>query len=185
MATTAMLDQAAHGHQDTNTAPQAAARLVVCTSLPLGMFGLAHLGASAIGLFPVFFAPFGLPNWGGAVMHLVQLALLGSAFWALTERLTRGTARQWLIGLTAFYVFLPFFTPLLDSLQLGLVCTALFLGTMATMRRIGPAAPLAGWLMAPMLAATGISAALGLTIAAAYSPPFALMQSGHTQPPAG
>lgn len=184
MATTAMLDQADHGHLHTH-ALQAAARLVVCTSLPLGIFSLVHLSASAIGLFPIFFAPFGLPTWGGAVMHLLQLALLGGAFWALTEKATRGTARQWLIGLTAFYVLLPFFTPLLNSLQLGLVCTALFLGTMATIRRVGPAAPMAGWMMAPMLAVTGTSAALGLTMAAAYSPPFALMQSGQSQPPAG
>ncbi len=184
MATTAMLDQADHGHLHTH-ALQAAARLVVCTSLPLGMFGLVHLSASAIGLFPIFFAPFGLPTWGGAVMHLLQLALLGGAFWALTEKATRGTARQWLIGLTAFYILLPFFTPLINSLQLGLVCTALFLGTMATIRRVGPAAPMAGWMMAPMLAVTGTSAALGLTMAAAYSPPFALMQSGQSQPPAG
>lgn len=183
MATTAMLDQAANGHL-TNSVPQAAARLVVCASLPLGVFGLTHLFADTVGVFPFFFAPFGLPHWGGAILHLVQLALLGAAFWALTERVSRGSARQWLIGLTGLYILLPFVTPMLDSLQLGLVCTALFLGTLATMRRVGPAAPLAGWLMAPMLAVTGISAALGLTMAAAYSPPFALMQSGHTQAPA-
>ncbi|MEQ9637069.1 MAG: hypothetical protein RLW68_13395 [Devosia marina] len=184
MATTAMLDQAAHGHLDTMTASQSAARLVVCVSLPLGAFGLIHLAAGAFGMFPNFFAPFGLPHWGGAALHLVQLALLGAAFWALTEQVVRGTARQWLIGLTILYSLLPFFTPLLDSLQLGLVCTAMFLSTLAAIQRVGSAAPLAGWLMAPMLALTGTGAALGLTIAAAYSPPFALMQSGHTQPAA-
>ena len=176
---------AGHGHLDTGTSLQSAARLVVCASLPLGFFGLAHFAADAIGQFPIFFAPFGMPHWGGAVLHLAQLALLGAAFWALTEQATRGTARQWLIGLTALYILLPFVTPLLDSQQLGLICTALFLGTLATIRRVGRAAPVAGWLMAPMLAITGTSAALGLTMAAAYSPPFALMQSGHTQPAAG
>lgn len=184
MATAAIPRQAVHGQLDFIAALQDTARFFACASLPLGGFALAYLGAGAIGLSPVFFTPFGLPHWIGVILHLAQLGLLGAAFWALAERSGHGAVGHWLIGLGAIYIAMPFLAPMLDTLQLSLACTALFLAALATIRRAGAVSPLAGWLMSPMLAVTATSAALGLIMAAAYTPPFALMQTGHAQPPA-
>lgn len=156
---------------------------IICTGLPLGLFGLLNLGGEAIGIQPLFFAPFGIPGWIGAVAHLGQLALLGSAYWALTQRDGQSPTRFWLVALIAGYIALPFVTPPLDSLQLSLVCTGLFLASVATISRVGAVSPLAAWMMAPMLAVLGFSATMGLAIAAAYAPPFALMQA-HQAPSA-
>ena len=151
--------------------------LVVRAGMPLGLFGLVNLGADALGYLPLFFSPFGLPGWAGAVLHLGQLALLGTAYFVLRRQDRGSSARFWLIGLTLAYILLPFITPPLDSLQLTLVCTLLFLVSLGTVARVGAAAPLAGWLMAPMLLVIGVSAAMGLAISLAYAPPFALMQA--------
>lgn len=86
--------------------------------------------------------------------------------------------------LTGAYVLLPFITPPLDSLQLALVSTTLFLLAVATARRAAAVSRLAGWMMAPTLAIIGFSATMGLAIAAAYSPPFALMQGTEPAPAA-
>ncbi|MFC3703796.1 hypothetical protein ACFOOL_03375 [Devosia honganensis] len=157
--------------------------LLVAAFLPLGAFGLVNLGAEALGILPLFFAPFGLPGWMGAVAHLAQLCLLGAAFGLLPHERASRAARLWLLVLVGCYIALPFVTPPLDSLQLSLVCTTLFLVGLAALRRVGAAAPGAGWLMTPMLLVLGFSATMGLAIAAAYSPPFALMQ-GQQAPPA-
>lgn len=159
------------------------AALLAAMGLPLGVFGLANLGAELLGAHPLFFAPFGLPGWAGAVAHFVQLGLLGAAFWALQRTAAKSPARLWLVALTMAYIALPFVTPPLDSMQLSLVATALFLLSLATAIRVGRASPVAGWLMAPMLAVIGFSATMGLAISAAYAPPFALLQH-HSAPPA-
>jgi len=184
MATTALFDHATGKALQSTMSLQGVARLAVCTSLPLGLFGLMNLGVAALGGMPVFFSPFGLSHSGGAVIHLVQLGLLGAAFWALTERGRAGSETFWLVSLISLYAVLPFVTPLLDALQLGLACTALWLFTLATLIRVGATSRLAGCLIAPTLALTGLSAALGLTLAAAYSPPFALLHHGNAQAPA-
>ncbi|WIY52307.1 hypothetical protein O9Z70_12670 [Devosia sp. YIM 151766] len=148
-----------------------------------GLFGLVNLGAEALDVLPLFFAPFGLPGWMGGAAHLGQLALLGAAFGVLlTVAAPRG--RHWLAALIAAYIALPFITPPLDSLQLSLVCTALFLLGLATLRRVGATSPLAGWLLTPMLAIVGFSASMGLVLTAAYTPPFALMQGQNSTTPA-
>lgn len=184
MATTAPLAIA----RPTSGARPSSARMVlawaICTGLPLGLFGLVNLGAESLGILPLFFAPFGLPGWLGAVAHLVQLALLGSAYWALTQRAARSPARFWLLALIIGYVALPYVTPPLDSLQLSLVCSALFLLALATIARVGAVSRLAAWLMSPMLVVIGFSAVMGLAISAAFAPPFALIQGPET-PPAG
>jgi hypothetical protein len=151
------------------------ATILVSAALAAGLFGLVHLGLTFFGLLPFFFAPFGLPHWAGSAIHLAQLALLGAAFGALQPVTTR-PARFWLAGLIAAYIALPFVAAMLDSLQLSLVCTFVLLLGLATLRRVGAQSKLAGWLMTPMLAIVGVSAALGLTLAAAYTPPFALVQ---------
>lgn len=183
MATTATLDITHAGPQTTTSTWRVALAWLICTGLPLGVFGLLNLGGEAIGIQPLFFAPFGIPGWVGALGHLAQLALLGSAYCALTQRSDQSSARLWLVALIVGYIALPFITPPLDSLQLSLVCTGLFLFAVATITRVGNVSPLAGWLMAPMLSVIGFSATMGLAIAAAYAPPFALMQT-HQAPPA-
>ncbi|MHA6296960.1 hypothetical protein [Devosia sp. CAU 1758] len=183
MATTATLTNARPGSRSA-TNLRAALTLIACMGLPMGAFGLVNLGAEQIGVLPLFFAPFGLPGWAGAIAHLVQLALLGGAFWAVTQHAKSRRARTWLAMLTAAYILLPFVTPPLDSLQLAMVCTALLLLALATARRAAAISPLAGWMMTPMLVVIGFSATMGLAIAAAYSPPFALMQGTEPAPAA-
>jgi len=158
-----------------NTGLRLGATILVSAALAAGLFGLVHLGLTAFGLLPFFFAPFGLPHWAGSAIHLAQLALLGAAFGALLPVAAR-PARFWLAGLIAAYIALPFVAATLDSLQLSLVCTFVLLLGLATLRRVGAQSKLAGWLMTPMLAIVGVSAAMGLTLAAAYTPPFALVQ---------
>lgn len=184
MAATVTLATARPAAHSTSAAMRSALALFICSALPLGLFGLAELGAGTLGISSFFFAPFGMTVWMGAALHLAQLALLGAAFWAVSETGSTGSARFWLAGLIAAYIVLPYATPALDSLQLGLVCTALFLLALATLRRVGAASPLAGWMMAPMLAVLGFSAAMGLAVAAAYSPPFALTQGNQGAPAA-
>jgi hypothetical protein len=182
MATTAFIETVQSGQRAAAHPVRDAASFLVAMGLPLGIFGLVNLGAEAAGILPLFFAPFGLPGWVGAVGHLAQLSFLGIAFWAVTRATADRAPLFWLGAVTAAYIFLPFITPPLDSLQLSLVCSALFLLTLAGMIRIGRVSPLATWLMTPTLAIVGFSATMGLALAAAYSPPFALIQGQQPAP---
>jgi hypothetical protein len=155
---------------------------VVAAGLPLGLFGLVNLGAEALGVLPLFFAPFGIPGWVGAVIHLAQLSFLGIAFWAVSRQSAERSPLIWLSVLTGAYILLPFITPPLDSLQLSIICSTLFLVSLAGIHRVGKVSALAGWLMAPALAILGFSATMGLALAAAYAPPFALMQGQQPAP---
>lgn len=181
MATTAVLQTAPKGNDIDAGSWQSARALLVCSTLPPGLFGLAHLVAEASGLMPLFFTPFGLPNWLGAAAHLSQLGLLGAAYWAVTQRVPASPARFWLIALGTIYLALPFLTPVLDSVALAMLCTAIMLLVLATAARVGAVSRLAGWLLAPMLALVGLSAATGLAVAA-YAPPFALTQTQQAPP---
>lgn len=183
MATTALLNSRPHTRAVRAVDLRGALVLVALTGLPVGLFGLANLGAEAAGMMPLFFAPFGLPGWIGGAIHLMQLAMLGAAFWALHAANAAAAPRLWLAVLIAAYIALPFLTPPLDSLQLSLLCTGLFLFALATMHRVGSVTPLAGWLVSPMLVIVGLSATMGLVLTAAYTPPFALIQ-GQNPPPA-
>lgn len=183
MATTADFITALPERRSAGANLRAALTVLACAALAPGLFGLVNLGAEALGLMPLFFAPFGLPGWAGGAAHLVQLALLGAAYGALILA-AAPRARLWLALLIAGYIALPFITAPLDSLQLSLVCTSILLFGLATIRRAGQASPLAGWLMAPMLAIVGFSAAMGLVLTAAYTPPFALIQGQNAATPA-
>lgn len=180
MATTAALQtahsaQPVHGHlvRDGFT-------FAIAAGLPVGLFGLANLGAEALGVMPLFFAPFGIPGWIGAAAHLAQLSLLGIAFWAVARATIVRSPLIWMGAIIAAYILLPFITAPLDSLQLSLVCSLLFLVTLAGTHRAGTVSKLAGWLMVPTLGILGFSAVMGLAVAAAYSPPFAVV---HGQQP--
>lgn len=155
---------------------------VIAAGLPLGLFGLVNLGAETLGVLPLFFAPFGIPGWIGAVAHLVQLSFLGIAFWAVTRATPDRAPLVWLAALTAAYILLPYITPPLDSLQLSMACSALFLVTLAGLQRVAKVSALGAWLMTPTLAILGFSATMGLALAAAYSPPFALIQGQQPTP---
>lgn len=184
MAATAHLVSALHQKRKVGIGLRATLPVFAGAALAPGLFGLVNLGAEALGVMPLYFAPFGLPGWAGAAAHLAQLALLGAAYGALIPLAAR-RARIWLALLILLYIALPFLTAPLDSLQLSLVCTIVLLLGLATLRRAGEASPLAGWLLVPMLAIVGFSAAMGLVLTAAYSPPFALIQTQNpaTSPP--
>jgi hypothetical protein len=182
MATTALFDNAVPGRRSAVADLRAILTVLACAALAPGLFGLVNLGAEALGILPLFFAPFGMPGWIGGAAHLTQLAMLGAAYGALIL-VSAPRARLWLAALIAAYIALPFITPPLDSLQLSLVCTGVFLLGLATLIRVGKASPLAGWLLAPTLAIVGFSASMGLVLSVAYSPPFALIQGNGTPTP--
>ncbi len=183
MATTALFQTAHPGDHEKSSAWPESLSLFVFAAVPLGLFGLIHMVAASAGLLPFFFTPFGLPSWTGASVHLTQLALIGAAYWAIMQQRPTSRSRFWVIALAAAYVALPFVTPLLDSLLLAIVCTVMFLLIFATTMRVGRVSRLGGWLLAPMLAMVGLSAAMGLAVAA-YAPPFALTQSQQAAPAA-
>lgn len=184
MATTAPFDIARPRSGATRGTRDSILAFLALTGLPVGLFGLANLAGEAMGILPLYFSPFGLPGWAGAIMHLAQLALLGSAYWALTQRDLHTRSRFWLMAMIAAYIVLPFITPPLDSLQLSMLCTGLMLLAIATATRVGAISPLAGWLMAPMMGVLGLSSIMGLAISAAYAPPFALLQVNQPPPAA-
>lgn len=177
MATTIVIQDTRSSAATNASHWRAILALAACTGLPLGLFGLINLGADALGYLPLFFSPFGLPGWAGAVIHMAQLACLGAAFWTLSREANHGAARFWLVGLTLAYITLPYFTPPLDSLQLTVVCSMLFLLSLATVARVGAVSPLAGWIMSPIVFVMGVSATMGLAASLAFAPPFALMQA--------
>lgn len=183
MATTALLTNAVPGRRSPIVNLRTVLTVCACAALAPGLFGLVNLGAEAFGILPLFFAPFSLPGWVGGAAHLTQLAMLGAAYGALTL-VSAPRARLWLAALIAAYIALPFVTPPLDSLQLSLVCTGVFLFGLATLIRVGKASPLAGWLLAPTLTVVGFSASMGLVLSVAYTPPFALVQGNGAPTPA-
>lgn len=184
MATTIRFENSQSLHRGSTLNARALLSLGVCMGLPLGVFGLVNLGAEQLGILPLFFAPFGLPGWVGATAHLTQLALLGAALFLVLRASENHSARNWLLTTIGAYIVLPFITPPLDSLQLALVCSTLFLLTLATLFRVASVSTAAAWLMAPTATILGFSAVMGLAIGAAYAPPFALMQGQQAGAPA-
>lgn len=181
MATTATFDFVRKDHTASAHRLRSGLGLVIAAGLPVAVLGMAEMAAMDRGMYPFFFAPFGLPYWMGQAAHVVQLALLGAAFWAIQQRNAHTPARFWLLATIAAFLALPFVTPFLDELQLSLVCTTLFLLGAATLYRVAKVSKLAGWLMFPMLGIVGLSATMGLAVAA-YAPPFALLQANNPPP---
>lgn len=163
--------------------PSALFGLLIAIGLPLGLFGLVNLMAEAFGVVPYFFSPFGLPGWFGATVHLAMLPLLGAALYLVARH---GDTRSfgWLSALIAGLIAFPFVIEALDSLQLSLLSTGLVLLTMATMIRVSRASPAAAWILAPVLVWLAVSATLGLALAAAWTPPFALTLGQNSPLPA-
>lgn len=149
--------------------------LVLSGALPLSVFVIVHGLAQLAGVMPLFFAPFGLPGWLGAVLHIGSLPLFGIARWMVAQNGDAGRrAGWWLVGLMAGTIGLPFVAAPLDPLLLSAGTVLLVLVGMATGLRVAAVSPLAGLIMLPGLAWMGLSAFVGLSLAAGWSPPFGL-----------
>ena len=149
--------------------------LVISGALPLAAFVIVHGLAEMAGVTPLFFAPFGMPGWIGAVLHLASLPLFGIVRWLVAQSRDNGrVAMRWLVALMTGTIGLPFVAAPLDPLMLSLATVLLLLLGMATAVRVARVSPRAAWLMLPGLAWTGLSAFVGLSLAAGWSPPFSL-----------
>lgn len=160
----------------------ALARLAFAALLPLAAFAAVNYLAEFAGLRPYFFSPAGLPGWAGAAIHLALLFTVGLAIGLGAAK--NGRVLPWGIALVAAMIAFPFPAAALDSLALALVMTVVLLLALATGIRIASASSLGGWLMLPVLAWIGFGAALGLAVAAAWSPPFALINAQNPAPAA-
>ena len=152
--------------------------LVLSAALPLAVFVIANGLAEINGAMPMFFSPLGLPGWLGAALHLGALPLFGAARWMVAGRGARGQrAGWWIAALMAGVIAFPFVVMPLDSLMLSLVALALLVVGLGAMARAGAVDPRAAMVMAPGMAWLGFSAFVGLSFAAAWSPPFAVTSS--------
>jgi hypothetical protein len=160
----------------------ALARLGLAAILPLAAFGGVNVLGEAVGMQPYFFSPAGLPGWAGAAIHLALLFLVGLAVGLAAE--SNRSVLPWGVALVAAMIAFPFPAAALDSLALALVMTSVMLIALAASLRIAQSSSLGGWLMVPVLIWIGFGAALGLAVAAAWSPPFALITAQNPAPPA-
>lgn len=152
--------------------------LVLSAALPLAVFVIANGMAELNGILPLFFAPFGLPGWTGGVLHLGALPLFGVARWMVADRGAEGKkAGWWVVALMAGMIVQPFLVMPLDSMVLTIVAFALLVLGLGAMVRVGAVDPKAALIMAPGMAWMGFSAFVGLSFAAAWSPPFAVTNS--------
>ena len=150
--------------------------LVLSGALPLSVFIIVHGMADLAGVVPLFFAPFGLPGWMGAVLHIGTLPLLGIARWMVVAHQSRAgrNAGWWLVGLMAGMIALPFIVAPLDSLMLSVVSMSLLVMSVATSLRVAKVSVHAALVMLPGVLWLGLSALVGLTLVAAWAPPFGL-----------
>lgn len=149
--------------------------LVLSGAMPLSVFVIANGLAEIGGVMPLFFAPFGAPGWLGAVLHIGSLPLFGVARWMVADRGAAGRrAGWWLVGLMAGTIALPFVVMPLDSLMLSLVTTLLLLVAISTVLRVAKISTQAALVMLPGAVLMGLSAFVGLSLLAGWSPPFGL-----------
>ncbi|KFC67695.1 hypothetical protein FF80_02091 [Devosia sp. LC5] len=147
--------------------------LVLSASLPLAVFIIANGMAHLIGTRPLFFAPFDVPFWAAAALHLGALPLFGVARWMVAGKGRAGrSAGWWVVGLMAGTIAFPFLVAPLDSLALSVVAMLLLVVALAAMARVAKISPRAALLMAPGLGWMGFSALMGLSFLSGWSPPF-------------
>jgi len=159
------------------------ARLALITALPLAAFGGTNFAAEAAGLQPLFFSPGGLPGWAGASLHLVLLFTIGLALALTYETGRRGRkVMPWGVAFVAGMIVFPFVAGYIDAFALALVMTGVLILGLATGLRIAKVSRAGSWLMIPSLLWVGFGAVLGLAVAAAWSPPFALITAQNTAP---
>lgn len=159
------------------------ARLALVAVLPLAAFSLVNFLCERVGIEPRFFSPAGLPGWAGAAIHLVLLFSTGLAI-GIAAGKSRGIL-PWGIALILAMIVFPFIAAPLDSMTLALMMAGIVLLAIATGLRVANLSRIGGWLMLPTLVWLGFGAALGLAMAAAWSPPFALITSQNPAPAAG
>lgn len=152
--------------------------LTLSAALPLAVFIIANGIGQLTGVMPLFFAPFGLPGWMGAALYLGGLPLFGAARWMIAERGREGAvAGWWVVMLMAGVIAFPFVVGGLDAIMLSMVTMVLLTFGIAASIRVANVSRHAGWLMVPGLAWLGLSAFIGLSFAAAWTPPFAVANS--------
>lgn len=152
--------------------------MVLSAALPLAVFIIANGLAEINGMLPLFFSPMGLPGWVGAALHLGALPLFGVARWMVAGRSEAGSnAGWWIVALMAGMIAFPFLVAPLDSLMLSILAFALLLIALGAMVRVAAVDPKAALVMAPGLVWMGLSAFVGLSFVAAWSPPFAVTNS--------
>ncbi len=155
--------------------------LALSAALPLAVFVVANGIAELNGFLPLFFSPFGLPGWVGGALHIGSLPLFGIARWMVAGRGEAGrSAGWWIVGLMAGMIVFPFVVMPLDSLQLSMVSLSLLLVGLGAVARTAAVSPRAALIMAPGLVWMGVSAFVGLTFVASWSPPFALTNANPT-----
>jgi hypothetical protein len=149
--------------------------LVLSAALPLAAYMVFHGVAEINQLMPLFFAPFGLPGWVGGALYLMALPLFGIARWMVATRGEAGrNAGWWLIALMAGTIVFPFIVAPLDSLMLSIISMSLLILGLGAGIRTAKVSPLAGAVMLPGLAWMGLSAFVGLSFVAGWTPPFGL-----------
>lgn len=154
--------------------------LVLSAAMPLAVFVIANGLGQFNNVLPLFFSPLGLPGWAGAVLHLGCLPLFGAARWMVAGRGAAGQrAGWWIVALMAGTIGFPFVVAPLQPLALSMVAFGLLILGLGAMIRAGKVDPKAAMVMAPGMAWMGFSAFVGLSFAAAWSPPFAVTNS-HT-----
>jgi len=152
--------------------------LVLSAVLPLAVFVIFNGLAEANGLEAMFFAPLGLPGWLGAALHLMGLPLFGVARWMVAARGDAGhRAGWWIVGLMVGVGAFPFVVNPLDAFLLTVASVSLVVVGLGAMVRVAEVDRKAAMVMAPGLAWLGFSAFVGLSFAAAWSPPFAVTNS--------
>lgn len=177
MATSRAISLPFHSAFDANRHDALGA--VLSAALPLAVFVIANGLAEFNNALPLFFSPFGLPGWAGGALHIGSLPLFGIARWMVADRGQAGrVAGWWLVALMAGTIAFPFVVMLLDSLMLAMVAMVLLLTGLAAAVRTAAVSPGAALIMAPGLAWMGLSAFVGLSFVAGWSPPFGLTNSG-------
>jgi hypothetical protein len=152
--------------------------LVLSAALPLAVFVIGNGVAELNGVLPLFFSPLGLPGWVGAVLHLGALPLFGVARWMVAGRGEAGrNAGWWIVALMAGMIGFPFLVAPLDSLMLSLVALTLLVVGLGAIIRAAAVDRRAALVMMPGLVWMGVSAFVGLSFVAAWSPPFAVTNS--------
>lgn len=155
-----------------------AGRLVLFALAPLAAFGGVNLAAESLNVMPLFFSPLGIPGWAGAGLHFAMILSIGIAMGIVANKGSRGAiALRWSAALIAALIAFPFIAAPLDSMTLALAMTSVLLLALATAIRMTRLSGLAGWFMLPVVGWVGFGAALGLAVAAAWAPPFALINA--------
>jgi tryptophan-rich sensory protein len=156
----------------------AAARLALFALSPLAALGGVNLAGESLSITPLFFSPLGIPGWLGAGIHMALVLSVGLSMGLVANSGRPGVvALRWGFALVAAMIAFPFIAAPLDSMALALLMTSVLLLALATAIRMVRISRPAGWLMLPVLTWIGFGAALGLAVAAAWSPPFALINA--------